>query len=92
MVVVGETIKVLLPGETPWVEVIEELGNKFKGQILNKLLHEFSEHEQAQFTKRWLGTVQQLPQLHVFKKGDQVWFEEGTDECDGCWIPVENMN
>lgn len=89
---VGEIIKVLLPGETPWVEIIEELGNKFKGQILNKLLHEFSDHEQAQFTKRWFGTVQQLPQLHTFKKGDEVWFREGTDDRDGWWVPAENMN
>ncbi len=71
---IGDTIKVLLPGERPWVEVIEETDGQMKGRILNKLYHEFSEHEQAQFMKREWGSVEPLPQLHSFKKGDEVWF------------------
>ncbi len=84
---IGQNIKVLLPGERPWVKIIEETDNKFKGKILNTLFHELSEHEQARFMKKEFGEVQQLPQLHSFKKGDKVWFEQGTDECDGWWVP-----
>lgn len=84
---IGENIKVLLPGERPWVEVLEETGNTFKGRILNKLYDEFSEHEQAQFMKREWGTIEKLPILHNFKQGDELWFEQGTGNREGWWIP-----
>lgn len=86
--IIGQNIKVLLPGERPWVEIIEKTGSKFKGKIINTLFRELSEHEQARFMKRELGEVQQLPELHSFKRGDDVWFEQGTNECDGWWVPV----
>lgn len=89
-VMIGQNIKVLLPGERPWVKVIEESGDRFKGKIVNTLFHELSEHEQARFMKRELGEVEPLPQLHSFKRGDEVWFEEGTGNERGWWIPVED--
>lgn len=87
---IGQSIKVLLPGERPWVQVIEEADDKFKGKIINTLFRELSEHEQARFMKRETGEVQQLPELHSFKKGDEVWFEQGIDECAGWWVPAQN--
>lgn len=82
----GENVKVYLPGESPWVEVIEESDGKMKGRIINKLFHEHSEHEQAQVMKRDWDDVGPLKKLHDYKQGDEVWFERGfSDE----WVPVE---
>ncbi len=74
---IGDNIKVHLPGESPWAEIIEERENAVKGKIVNKLFHEHSEHEQAQFMKREFGDVRPLEQLHTFKQGDEVWFKKG---------------
>ena len=87
---IGEDIKVLLPGERPWVKVIEQVDHKFKGQIINTLFHELSEHEQARFMKREFGEVAQLPQFHSFKHGDEIWFESGTGDEKGWWVPVND--
>jgi len=70
-------VKVFLPGESPWAEVIEENGDTIKARINNKLFHDHSEHEQAQFMKREFGDVRPLEQLHSFKQGDEVWFKKG---------------
>lgn len=90
MIKTGEEIKVLLPGERPWVKVLECVGDRFKGRIINTLFHELCEHHQAQFTKRELGSVSKLPQLHDFKAGDEVWFEMATGDRSGWWIPIAN--
>jgi len=89
---IRQNIKVLLPGERPWVEVIEEVVDRFKGRIINKLFHEYSEHEQARFMKREWGGVSPLESLHSFKQGDELWFEVGDGNRTGWWVPVENMN
>ena len=89
---IGENIKVLLPGERPWVKVIEEVVDRFKGRIINKLFHEYSEHEQAQFMKREWDSVSPLESLHSFKQGDELWFEVSDQDRTGWWVPVENMN
>ena len=83
---IGDTIKVYLPGESPWAEVMEEANGTVKARIINKLFNEYSEHEQAQFMKREMGDVKPLEQLHVFRKGDEIWFRKGDyDE----WVPVQ---
>ena len=89
---IGENIKVLLPGERPWVEVIEESNGRIKGRILNKLYAEYSEHEQAQFMKREWGSVEPLPKLHDFKKNDEVWFEAGAGNEKGWLVPAVKKN
>ena len=86
---IGETVKVLLPGERLWVEVIGASDGKIRGRIINTPFHEFSEHEQAQFMKREFGDVEPLPKLHSFKKDDEVWFEMGTGNERGWLVPVE---
>ena len=85
---VGDTVKVVLPGESPWAEILEvDLGDKLriKARIVNKLFHEYSEHEQARAMKRdwdsveplpW-DSVEPLPKLHDYKQGDEVWFRFG---------------
>ena len=89
---VGENIKVLLPGERPWVKIIEGGIDRFKGKIINTLFHELSEHEQARFMKRETGSVCPLPQLHHFRAGDEIWFEMGTGDCCGWWVPVGTIH
>ncbi len=86
---IGEKIKVLLPGERPWVEVIADVGSMIKGRLLNKCFHEFSEHEQAQWMKQEFGDVESLPQLHEFKKGDEIWFVRGEGNSEGWWVPAK---
>lgn len=72
---IGADVKVFLAGESPWGEVLEIDGDRVKIRIVNKLLHEYSEHEQAQFMKREWGTVEPLPNLHGQKQGDELWCE-----------------
>jgi len=76
---IGQTVKVRLPGETPWIEVIDEKIHQdhtlIKGRILNKLFREYSEHEQARWMKGEFDSVESLPELHKYKQGDEVWFE-----------------
>ena len=81
---IGDNIKVHLPGESPWAEIIEEREDSVKGRIVNKLFHEHSEHEQAQFMKREFDDVQPLEKLHDYKQGDELWFELGEY---GEWVP-----
>ena len=85
----GQQIKVLLPGERPWVEVVDERSDAFKGRIINKLFHEHSEHEQARFMKDNFDKIDPLPQLHHFKKGDELWFTHGSGNDVGWYVPLE---
>lgn len=84
---IGDTIKVFLPGESPWAEIVEVDEAMVKARIINKLFTEYSGEEQAEFTGREFGTAEPLAKLHDFKQGDEVWFEKGKfDE----WVPVAN--
>lgn len=82
---IGQVIKVSLPGESPWAEcvAIHDDGT-WNGRIVNQLFHEMSEIAQARFTKGAFSTVAKLPQLHSFKQGEVVRFEES----DGRWTPL----
>lgn len=83
---VGEHIKVFLPGESPWAEVMEVNGPLVKARIANKLFHEFTLDDQREFTGEHFDTAEPLPILHDFKQNDEVWFERcGEPEC---WQPV----
>lgn len=81
---IGETIKVYLPGESPWAEITAEEDGRVKARILNKLFHEFSEHEQARWLGDHFGTVKPLERLHSYKQGDELWF---TKDEHNNWIP-----
>lgn len=72
---VGSHIKVYLPGESPWAEVLEVNGPLVKARIVNKLFREYSREEQRGWTGDNFGTPEPLPELHTFKKGDELWFE-----------------
>lgn len=71
---VGQRVKVSLPGESPWAEVVEITDRGFKGRVDNKLLREYSEIEKAAFSKKFFGTVQKLPELHDYKYNDILEF------------------
>lgn len=71
---IGELIKVSLPGEAPWVEVISHTEEGFMGRIENKLFNELSEFEKAHFLKNEWGTVKALPKLHDYKREDIIEF------------------
>ena len=84
---IGDMIKVFLPGESPWAEVIEINEPLFKGRIANRLFHEMSFESQGEFTGDNFGTADPLPKLHDFKQDDEVWFErQGKHQS---WEPVD---
>lgn len=71
---VGQYIKVRIPGETPWVEVLKVDGANFQVRIDSDLFCGLSRIEQARFTKDVFGTVKNLPLLHDYRTNDKVWF------------------
>lgn len=78
---IGSLIKVGLPGETPWAEVVSIVDAKsFIGRIDNKLFREYSEIEKARFLSDNFGTVKSLPELHKYKKDDLVLFSWSDEE------------
>ncbi len=82
---IGDNIKVHLPGESPWARILELAPGKVKAKIINRLFHQHSEHVQAQFMKREFGSVRPLELLHDYKQGDELWFEK--DEFNE-WVPA----
>ena len=81
---IGDVVKVHLPGESPWAEVLEEKNDRIRGRINNKLFHDYSEHEQARWLKGEFDTVETLPKLHKFSQGDELWFRRGDYNE---WVP-----
>lgn len=86
---VGDFAKVNLNGECPWAEVLEMTPEGFRGRINNKLLPEYSEFEQAQWTKEVFGSVEPLEHLHSYKQDDELLFIEGAGHWEGQWVPAE---
>lgn len=86
---IGDDVKVHLPGESPWAEVvaIHEDGT-FDGRIENRLFAQMSEHEQAQFLKREFSTVAPLPKLHDHKQDDVIRFRRELTPDYEIWVPV----
>ena len=89
---VGDTVKVKLPGESPWAECIEVFEHAWVGRITNKLFKQYSEFERAKFTKDYFGTVIPPEPAHNLKQGDVVIFEERNfvegDKLFFFWEPV----
>lgn len=84
----GDTVKVRLPGETPFAMCVEVRENSWMGCILNKLFREYSEHEQARWLgKEWGKGFVKLPELHTYKKFDVVEFTWQNEEYPA-WKPV----
>ena len=86
--VIGDCIKVFLPGESPWAEVIQISEDMVKAKIVNTLFHEHTKEQQAEFTSDNFDTAEPLPRLHNFKQGEEIWFERGEF---GEWVPVANQ-
>jgi len=83
-----EHVKIRLPGESAWAEVLERVGDgRVIGRIDNKLFHEYSETERARWLKDNFGTVESIPKLHDYRFNDIVVFEK---DGDGCWVPAED--
>jgi hypothetical protein len=87
--IIGESIKVKLPGETPWVECVAVYPDgTWDGRIDNRLFGEMSDHERAQIMKREFGEVFTVPRLHQYKLNDVVRFAREQQEYCECWVPV----
>lgn len=84
---IGDSLKVFLPGESPWAEVLEICGPFMRGRIDNKLFSEYSEFGRAKFTSDKFDSVEPLPKLHDFKKDDEIWFERAGEP--SAWQPID---
>ena len=82
---IGEHIKVHLPDENPWAEVLAINGPLVQARIANKLFHEHPLNEQREFTGEHFDTADPLPKMHDHKQGDVLWFERGEFDL---WQPV----
>jgi hypothetical protein len=72
---VGDTVKVRLPGKTPWAVCVEVRENSWMGCIINKLFREYSEFEQAKWLgQEWGKGFVKLPELHKYNKSDVLEF------------------
>lgn len=85
---VGESVKVWLPGESPWVKVVALLPDGFVGQINNVLFRELSEFEQAKWTSDEWKTAKKLPELHQYSFGDLVCFTRFIGPDYEMWAPA----
>ena len=86
----GETIKVRLPGETPFAMCVEVREGTWMGCILNKLFREYSEIEQARWTGQHFKEYTPLPELHKYKKFGVIEFAPSEHPIQGNqgWEPV----
>lgn len=73
----GEYVKVLIPGERPWVKVLEVGEGGFVGKIDNKLTADLTEEELAEFSEHFFGQSEPLPRLHNYRMGDELTFIDG---------------
>lgn len=71
---IGEYAKVYLPGESPWAMVLEHTEKGFMGRIDNNLFGSMDDFTRARFTKEHFDSVEPLPRLHNYKRGDIVHF------------------
>lgn len=87
---VGESIKVSLPGESPWAACIAiHPDGTWDGQIINKLFGELSEYERARFMKDSFGTVKGVPKLHNFSQDQVVRFRREVAPDYEIWVPAD---
>jgi hypothetical protein len=85
---VGGFVKVLLPGERPWVEVTEIGEGAFKGRISNRLITDMPDDERDKMASEWFEGVAILDPLHDYHQGDEIWF---TDAGDGLPVPINEV-
>lgn len=88
---IGQFVKVFLPGESPWAEVVRFLPDgRWLGRIVNHLVssdHEFS----RQCSREWFGVDTPLPQLHDFKLDDLIIFERRKHDDFELWEPSDGQ-
>jgi len=82
--IAGEFVKVLLPGESPWVEVIENLDeNSFRGRIDNKIAGDYTPKEFSSIINHLMDTDYQFDgkdrRLHNFKYNQEIIFQRKSD-------------
>lgn len=88
--VVGETIKVFLPGESPWADCVFVYSDgTWEGRIVNRLVGEMSDRHRADLTEKLFGPGRPLPKLHDFRCGDLVRFKREIATDYEIWVPAE---
>ena len=86
---IGESIKVWLPGETPWATV-EAIHNHelVEARIDNFLFHQWPKEERMAWVGGEFGEPQDLPKLHDYKCDDLVLFKL----TDGVWMAQQKVS
>lgn len=87
----GDYVKVSLPGETPWAEVLAVEPGGFVGRIANKLFTEYSDQDRQAWCGEEFGiaAAEPLPRLHDFKQDQVVTFERGG-HMGREWVPAQH--
>jgi hypothetical protein len=86
----GDSVKVWLPGETPWAEVVALHDDEtWDGRILNRLVPEMDDLEHARLMKGVWGTGRRLARLHSHKQGDVVRFRREVTPDYEIWVPAD---
>jgi hypothetical protein len=82
--VIGEAIKVHLPGESPWADcvAINDDGT-WTGRICNRLFNEFTAEERKAFSPD-IGD-----RAHKYRQNDVVLFRREISDSYEIWVPAE---
>lgn len=84
---VGDHVKVLVKGETPWAMVLNADGNQIEAMLKNKMYSEYTPLERMKIVDEAFNIPEELEPLNDYKLGDvlkfnwhdewQTWVVEG---------------
>ena len=90
--VIGQTIKVHLPGESPWAECLAVYDDgTWEGRISNRLFAQMPAQERVAIAEPIWGKQDPLPSLHDYKQDMVVKFKRSVSQQHGyeIWVPTE---
>ena len=83
-----EFVKVWLPGETPWAEVVRPLPDGgFLLRIANTLVGESAEMRK-ELAREWFTSDEPLPKLHDYKFGELIACRRVKGR-NNLYVPIE---
>ena len=82
-------VKVLLPGECVWAEILAVKSDRMTGRIDNKTSADLSPEERKQISQEWFNSEDPLPTFHNYHFNDVLEWAECSE--DGCLKPVDRV-
>jgi hypothetical protein len=88
---IGDSVKVSLPGESPWAECIAvNPDGTWIGRIDNYLVAQAPEDQRREIAQEMFGSNTPLPVLHHYRCGDMLRFKP-HEEVE-VWVPDEGTS